>query len=50
MQILLSAYCIGKSASYNASYSIIPNKHIALDLRLLLIQRNTQVSNNHNYM
>ena len=40
-------YSIGKSLSL-ASHSIIPNKHIVIDLRLLFIQRNTQASNNRN--
>ena len=42
-------YSIGKSVSF-ASHSIIPNKHIVIGLRLLFIQRNTQVSNNRNFM
>ena len=47
-------YCIklnsiGKSVSF-ASHSIILNKPIVIDLRLLFIKRNTQVSNNRNTM
>ena len=45
----IKLYPIGKSVSF-ASHSIIPNKHIAIHLRLLFIQRNTQVSNNRNTM
>ena len=43
----IKLYPIEKSVSF-ASHSIIPNKHIAIHLRLLFIQRNTQVSNNRN--
>ena len=36
----IKLYPIGKSVSF-AIHSIIPNKHIAIHLRLLFIQRNT---------
>ena len=45
----IKLYSIGKSVSF-ASHSIILNKHIVIDLRLLFIQRNTQASNNRNTM
>ena len=47
----IKLYPIGKSVSF-ASHSIIPNEHIAIHLRLLLLflQGNTQVSNNRNTM
>ena len=45
----IKLYSIGISVSF-ASHSIILNKHIVIDLRLLFIQRNTQVSNNRNTM
>ena len=45
----IKSYSICKSVSF-ASHSIILNKHIVIDLRLLFIQRNTQASNNLNTM
>ena len=42
-------YSIGKSVSFDW-HSIILNKHIVIDLRLLFMQRNTQASNNRNTM
>ena len=44
----IKLYSIGKFVSF--SHSIILNKHIVIDLRLLFIQRNTQASNNRNTM
>ena len=38
----IKLYSIGKSVSF-ASHSIIPNKHIVIDLHLLFIQRNTRL-------
>ena len=44
----IKLYSIGKSVSF--SHSIILNKHIVIDLRLLFIQRNTQAYNNRDTM
>ena len=42
----IELYPIGKVVSF-ASHSMIPNKLITINLRLLFIQRNTQASNNN---